>query len=136
MTVIPVARNELVYISADPERLTSPVTAARLATASLIMSETTWRSGDSVRIVLRRFLHEAGHNPQTRIEVEEVETAVALVGRGFGDSVIPRGVAQQLIPQLAPHVGYVDCRGGLNCSGSHSSEPLARAHARTLVGVH
>ena len=80
MTVIPVARDELVYISADPERLTSPVTAARLAKASLIMPETTWRNTDSVRIVLRRFLHEAGHNPQTRIEVEEVETAVELVG--------------------------------------------------------
>jgi len=63
-----------------------------------------------VRIVLRRFLHEAGHNPQTRIEVEEVEPAVDLVGRGFGDSVIPRGFAQQLIPQLAPHVGYVSLR--------------------------
>ncbi len=110
LIVIPVARDELVYISADRERLTSPVTAARLAKASLIMSETTWRSSDSVRIVLRRFLHEAGHNPQTRIEVEEVETAVDLVGRGFGDSVIPRGVAEQLIPQLAPHVGYVSLR--------------------------
>lgn len=110
MTVIPVARDELVYISADPERLTSPVTAARLAKAQLIMPETTWRSSDSVRIVLRRFLHEAGYNPQTRIEVEEVETAVDLVGRGFGDSVIPRGGAEQLIPQLAPHVGYVSLR--------------------------
>jgi DNA-binding transcriptional LysR family regulator len=110
MTVIPVARDELVYISADPERLTSPVTAARLARASLIMSETTWRSSDSVRIVLRRFLHEAGHNPQTRIEVEEVETAIDLVGRGLGDSVIPRAAAVQLIPRLAPNVGFVSLR--------------------------
>lgn len=110
MTVIPVARDELVYISADPERLTSPVTAARLAKASLIMPETTWRNTDSVRIVLRRFLHEAGHNPRTRIEVEEVETAVDLVARGYGDSVIPRGGAEQLIPQLAPNVGYVSLR--------------------------
>ena len=90
MTVIPVARDELVYILADPERLTSPVTAARLAKASLIMPETTWRSSDSVRIVLRRFLHEAGHNPQTRIEVEEVETAVDLVGRGSATQHPPR----------------------------------------------
>ena len=61
-------------------------------------------------IILRRFLHESGHNPQTRIEVEEAETAVDLVGRGLGDSVIPRGAAEQLIPQLAPHVGYVSLR--------------------------
>ena len=110
MTVIPVARDELVYISADPDQLTSSVTAARLAKASLIMPETTWRSSDSVRIILRRFLHESGHNPQTRIEVEEVETAVDLVGRGLGDSVIPRAAAEQLLPRLAPHVGWVSLR--------------------------
>ena len=80
--VTPVARDELVYISADPERLRSPVTAHRLAEASLVMPETTWRADDSTRIVLRRMLHETGHNPQTRIEVEDVETAVELVGHG------------------------------------------------------
>ncbi len=110
INVIPVARDELVYISADPARLTTPVTAARLARASLVMPETTWRSTDSIRIVLRRFLHEAGHNPQTKIEVEEIETAVELVGGGYGDSVIPRSAAEQLIPRLAPNVGYVSLR--------------------------
>lgn len=74
------------------------------------MPETTWRSSDSVRIALRRFLHESGHNPQTRIEVEEAETAVDLVGRGLGDSVIPRAAAEQLIPRLAPGVGWVSLR--------------------------
>jgi DNA-binding transcriptional LysR family regulator len=110
ITVIPVARDELVYISADPSRLTAPVTAAKLARASLVMPETTWRSTDSIRIVLRRFLHEAGHNPQTRIEVEEIETAVELVAGGYGDSVISKSAAEQLIPRLAPNVGYVSLR--------------------------
>ena len=59
----PVARDELVYISADPERLTSPVTAQRLAQASLVMPETTWRADDSTRIVLRQMLHETGPQP-------------------------------------------------------------------------
>ena len=98
MTVIPVARDELVYIGrprvAPPHRDRG---AARKGVAD--------HAGDDVavqlllsRSVLRRFLHEAGHNPKTRIEVEEVETAVHLVGRGLGDSVIPRGGAEQLIP--------------------------------------
>jgi DNA-binding transcriptional LysR family regulator len=110
INVIPVARDELVYVSADPARLTTPMTAARLAKAPLVMSETTWRSTDSVRIVLRRFLHEAGHNPQTRIEVEEVETALELVGGGYADSVIPRAAAEQLLPRMTPHVGCVSLR--------------------------
>ena len=105
-----VARDELVYISAEPDRLRSPVSAHRLALASLVMPETTWRSDDSTRIVLRRMLHETGRNPTTRIEVEDVETAVELVGMGLADSVIPRGAAEQLLPRLAPTAGWVSLR--------------------------
>ncbi len=110
MTVTPVARDELVYVSADPERLTSPVTAQRLARASLVMPETTWRAEDSTRIVLRQMLHETGRNPTTRIEVEDVETAVELAGRGLADTVIPRGAVDQLLPRLAPGAGFVSLR--------------------------
>jgi DNA-binding transcriptional LysR family regulator len=110
MQVTPVARDELVYVSAHPDRLESPVTAARLARAELVMPETTWRAVDSTRIVLRRMLHESGRNPQTRIEVEDVETAVELVGMGLADTVIPKGAASQLLPRLAPDAGYVSLR--------------------------
>ena len=110
MSVTPVARDELVYISLDPERLTGPVTAQRLAQASLVMPETTWRADDSTRILLRQMLHETGRNPQTRIEVEDVETAVELVGMGLADSVIPRGAAEQLLPRLAPGAGLAPLR--------------------------
>ena len=110
MSVTPVARDELVYISADPERLTTPITAQRLSEASLVMPETTWRSDDSTRTVLRQMLHETGRNPHTRIEVEDVETAVELVGMGLADSVIPKGAAEQLIPRLAPTSGWVSLR--------------------------
>jgi len=110
MDVNPVAKDELVYISADPERLSSPVTAARLAKASLVMPDTTFRADDSVRIILRRMLHETGLNPQTRIEVEDPEIAVELVGMGLADSVLPRGAAEQLLPRLAPNAGFVSLR--------------------------
>jgi DNA-binding transcriptional LysR family regulator len=108
--VTPVARDELVYISADPANLAAPVTAQRLSRASLVMPETTWRADDSARRVLRQMLHETGRNPQTRIEVEDVETAVELVGMGYADSVIPKGAAVQLLPRLAPKAGWVSLR--------------------------
>jgi DNA-binding transcriptional LysR family regulator len=110
MAVIPVARDELVYLSADPDRLTTPVTAKRLAQASLVMPETTFRSEDSVRKLLRRWLHESGLNPQTRIEVEDPEIAVELVGLGLADSVMPKGAVEQLLPRLAPNAGWVSLR--------------------------
>src|SRR3954464_77806 len=110
MEVTPVARDEVVYISADPERLASPVTARRLAQASLVMPDTTWRANDSVRILLRQMLHETGRNPPTRIEVEDPEIAVELVGMGLADSVIPRGAAEQLLPRLPPGARWASLR--------------------------
>ncbi|HEU5037284.1 MAG TPA: LysR family transcriptional regulator [Nocardioides sp.] len=110
LTITPVAREELVYVSADPTRLETPVTAHRLSLASLVMPETTFRAQDSTRQTLRQMLHETGRNPQTRIEVEDIETAVELVGMGFADTVIPKGAAEQLLPRLAPKASWVSLR--------------------------
>jgi len=110
MTVTPVARDELVYISADPAHLAAPVTPHRLSLASLVMPDTTWRAEDATRTTLRNLLHETGRNPPTRIEVEDLETAVELVGLGYADSVIPKGAAEQLLPRLAPGAGWTSLR--------------------------
>lgn len=110
LEVTPVARDELVYVSADPERVATPVTAARLANAQVVMAETTWRAEDSTRIVLRRMMHETGRNPQTRIEVEDIETAVEIAGMGLADTVVPLGALTQLLPRLAPKAGWTHLR--------------------------
>ena len=110
LEIIPVARDEVVYVSNDPERVSTPVTAKRLSEARLVMPETTWRATDSTRMMLRQMLHETGLNPLTRIEVEDVEIAVELVGLGLADTVIPRGAAEQLLPRLAPQARWVSLR--------------------------
>jgi DNA-binding transcriptional LysR family regulator len=110
MTVRPVAREELVYISADPARLMSPVTPKTLSEAPMVLPETTWRTQDSTRLALNRFVQQAGRALQTRIEVEDVETAVELVDRGLADSVVQRAVLDELGPRLAPRTGWVSLR--------------------------
>jgi DNA-binding transcriptional LysR family regulator len=110
MTVTPVARDELVYASSDPQRLRKPVSVAALARADLVMAETSWRDVDSARGLLREALQRAGHTLLTKIEVEDVETAVEIVGLGLADSVLPRGAVEQLAPRLAPGVGWVSLR--------------------------
>lgn len=110
MTVRPVARDELVYISKHPERLEKPVTATALAKARLILAETTWRDDDSSRRTLREMVQQTGSPLRTQIEVEDVETAVEIVGLGLADSVVPRGVVDQLVARLAPDVGWVSLR--------------------------
>ncbi len=42
--------------------------------------------------------------------MEDIETAVELVGMGLVDTVIPRGAAEQLIPRLAPGAGMASLR--------------------------
>jgi DNA-binding transcriptional LysR family regulator len=108
--VTPVARDELVYVSANPDHLRGPATAARIGQAQLVMAETTWRDVDSTRVVLRQMLHAAGQNPRTRIEVEDIETAIEVVALGLADSVVPRAAAETLLPRLAPEAGFVVLR--------------------------
>lgn len=110
MTVRPVARDELVYISKYPERLVRPVTGSVLAKAPLVLAETTWRDDDSSRRTLREMVQRTGSTLSTQIEVEDVETAVEIVGLGLADSVVPRGVVDQLVQRLAPDVGWVSLR--------------------------
>ncbi|NYI80009.1 LysR family transcriptional regulator [Nocardioides panzhihuensis] len=110
LKVTPVARDELVYISADPAHLATPVTPHRLSLATLVMSDTTWSAEDPTRVTIRNLLHETGRNPPSRIEVEDIETAVELVGMGYADGVVPKGAAEQLLPRLAPKAGWVSLR--------------------------
>jgi len=126
LAVTPVAREELVYISSDPERLRSPVTPRALADAPLVLPETTWRDRDAARVQISRAVQQTGRALQTRIEVEDVETVVELVGRGLADSVVPSGVLQELGPRLAPHVRSVSLRPRLYDS-------IAVVHRRDAV---
>ena len=42
--------------------------------------------------------------------MEDVETAVELMGAGLADTVLPRGAAHELLPRLAPDAGWVSLR--------------------------
>ncbi len=110
MAVTPVAREELVYISADPGRLRSPVTARQLAGASLVLAETSWRTEDSLRRALTSWVQGSGHSLVTRVEVEDVETAIELVALGLVDSVVPKGALESLRQTLPHDLGSVSLR--------------------------
>ncbi|WP_033289797.1 LysR family transcriptional regulator [Amycolatopsis jejuensis] len=102
-TVNPIARIEHVYISSDPARLTTPITARRLAAARLVLPLTHWRAEDGYRLRLAERVQRLGAALDIRVEVEDIETAVALVRRGYADSVVPA----VLLPHLAPDLGSV-----------------------------
>lgn len=107
LSVRPVARVEHVYISNDASHLTEPITAERLAAASLVLPQAQWRTQDAYRRALATRAQDLGLSLNVRVEVEDVETVIELVGRGYADSVIARPLLEALLPRLAPNVEWV-----------------------------
>lgn len=102
LNIRPVARDEIVYLSRDPNRAQQAVTPARLAEASLVLPEATWGERDYTRQQLMRSVQTAHHTLQPRIEVENVETALEIAANGHADTIAARGVLRRLAGQL-PH---------------------------------
>jgi DNA-binding transcriptional LysR family regulator len=104
LVVRPAMRDEVLYVSTDPERLKRPMTIARLATAPLILSEASWGSEDPTRRQLSELAQREGVAIEPQIDVEDMEVALALAARGLGDTIAPRGMLRQLAPR---RVGWV-----------------------------
>jgi DNA-binding transcriptional LysR family regulator len=96
LSVRPAMRDEILYVSADPERLRRGMTIKRLAAAPLILSEASWGSEDPTRRQLRELAQRAGVTIEPQIDVEDVEVALELAARGLGDTIAPRGMLRGL----------------------------------------
>jgi DNA-binding transcriptional LysR family regulator len=88
--VRPSMREELLYVSADPERVSAPMTIAGLAGAPLILYDARWGQDDPMRRQLRERAQAAGVTVEPLIEVEYVTAALELAARGLGDTVSSR----------------------------------------------
>ena len=94
LTVAPLLRDEVLYASSDPGRLTEPMTIDRLAHARLILYDAHYGWKDPTRRQLADRAQLAGVKLEPWIEVEHVESALALVERGIGDTIMSRAVAE------------------------------------------
>src|SRR4051812_10972684 len=102
LDVQPAMREELLYVSADAERLLQPMTIERLAGAPLILFDARFGADDPMRRQLRERAQQAGVKIEPQIEVEYVTAALELCARGLGDTVTSqqmiraRGLARKL----------------------------------------
>jgi DNA-binding transcriptional LysR family regulator len=102
LDVQPAMREEVLYISADPERLKEPMTIVRLAESPLILFDARFGADDPMRTQLRERAQSAGVKLEPQIEVEYVTAALELAARGLGDTVTSqqmirsRGLARKL----------------------------------------
>lgn len=90
LDVRPAMREEVLYVSADPERLRDPMTVQRLASAPLILYDARWGADDPMRRQLRERAQSAGVKLEPQIEVEYITAALELAARGLGDTLSSR----------------------------------------------
>ena len=102
LEVHPVRREELFYMSADPERVIEPMTIERLSEAPLILYDARWATGDPTRVQLRERAQTAGVRLEPLIEVEYMTAAFDLAARGVGDTVgLPSMLRARKLLQVA-----------------------------------
>jgi DNA-binding transcriptional LysR family regulator len=88
----PSRQEELLYVSADPERVKAPVTIEALARAPLILYDARWAAEDPTRVQLRERAQRAGVRIEPVIEVEYMTAALELAALGLGDTVSLRSL--------------------------------------------
>ena len=107
LEVRPIMQDEIVYTSADPARVRTPVTIKDLAVAPLILTDTSFGLEDPTRRQLFELAQRAGVTLEPEIEVEDLETALDLAARGLGDTLIARGILLSLGRRVPKRLGWV-----------------------------
>lgn len=92
LTVTPLRRDEVFYASCDPDHVRTPVTTAQLSAAKLVLYDAHYGWRDPTRRQLLERAHLAGLKLEPWIEVEHVESALDLVMRGVGDTIVSTAV--------------------------------------------
>jgi DNA-binding transcriptional LysR family regulator len=93
LDVRPAQRDELLYASADPERVREPIQIAQLAEVPLILYAARAGAEDPTRRALLERAQRAGVRLEPAIEVEQLRSAVDLAARGLGDIVVSERIA-------------------------------------------
>jgi DNA-binding transcriptional LysR family regulator len=109
LTITPLIRDEVVFVSADPARTTRPVTINDLAAADLILYDAHYGWRDPTRRQLAERAQLEGITLSALIEVEHVESALSIVARGGGDTIVSRAVAtSRVFPENLHIVGFAE----------------------------
>ncbi len=90
LDVRPIARDEVLYVSASAERTRRPATIERLAATPLIFYDAESADHDPIRRQLAERAQALGVRLAPKVEVELKDIALRLVAAGLGDTYLPR----------------------------------------------
>jgi DNA-binding transcriptional LysR family regulator len=97
LDVRPLVRDEVLYVSAMPERTRQPATIDQLASTPLIFYDAESADSDPIRRQLAERAQAGGVRLRPRVEVEFMDMALLLVAGGIGDTYLPSAYTR------APH---------------------------------
>jgi DNA-binding transcriptional LysR family regulator len=89
LDVRPIVRDEVLYVSASPERTRQPATIERLAATPLIFYDAESGDRDPIRRQLAERAQALGVRVQAKVEVELKDIALRIVAAGIGDTYLP-----------------------------------------------
>lgn len=103
LRVTPLRRDEVVFVSRDPSVAEQPMTIEAMAARRLVLYDAHYGWRDPTRRQFAERARLAGVSLEPHVEVEQVETALALVASGVGDTFIARAVAEVSAAGLGLH---------------------------------
>jgi DNA-binding transcriptional LysR family regulator len=89
LDVRPIVRDEVLYVSAQPERTRQPATVEHLAATPLVFYDAESADHDPIRRQLAERAQALGVRLQAKVEVELKDIALRLVAAGIGDTYLP-----------------------------------------------
>jgi DNA-binding transcriptional LysR family regulator len=89
LEVRPLVRDEVLYVSASPERTRKPATIEQLAATPLVFYDAESGDNDPIRRQLAERAQALGVHLQPKVEVELKDIALRLVAAGIGDTYLP-----------------------------------------------
>jgi DNA-binding transcriptional LysR family regulator len=132
--VRPLVRDEVLYVSADPERTRQPATIEQLAATPLVFYDAESGENDPIRRQLAERAQVLGVHLQPKVEVEMKDLALRLVAAGLGDTYLPSAYTRA--PYYPPGLSTASFRPALYDTFAVVTRPGARLSAgvRELLG--
>jgi DNA-binding transcriptional LysR family regulator len=94
LEVRPIVRDEVLYVSASPERTRRPATIQRLGATPLVFYDAESGDKDPIRRQLAERAQALGVELRPKVEVELKDIALRLVAAGVGDTYLPSAYTQ------------------------------------------
>ncbi len=94
LDVTPLGADEVVWVSADPERTREPMTVERIAERPLVLYDAHFGSNDPTRRQLMERAQRKGVDLEPVVEVESALSALRLAALGVGDTMVARAITR------------------------------------------